>query len=679
MPRDLLIGNGSLVVAFDSKYRLADIYFPHVGQENHAGARSRFGVWADDTLSWVESDAWQRTLTYLRETLVTDVQCQNDTLGLRLRCYDVVDADANFWLRKIVVHNLRDDARTVKLFFHHDFNLYGSANGDTAMFDPDSRSIIHYKAKRYFLINAAIEEVAGVEEYACGRSGIGGNEGTWRDAEDGQLSMNAIQQGAVDSTVAVTLTLEPNGNATAFLWVCAGVRYGDVRQLDQSIIAETPSRIIARTASLWYTWVNKVGEDLHDLPEEIIELYRRSILVIRAHCDRDGGIIAACDSDIEWGHNDHYSYVWPRDAAFVSDAVDRAGFPEVARRFLTFANDTISNDGYFLPKYTPDGSLAPSWNPWLRDGRKQLPIQEDETALVVWLLARHYDRNRDLDFVRAVYKRLVLQPVEFMIAFRDPETRLPLPSFDIWEERQGVFTFTCSAVCAAMNAAAELANLFNEQDRRARYLAVAAEIREAMVRHLWIEDEGRFARGLTMQDGTMQLDRTIDASAFATFYLGTFPAESAMVEGTIRAIREKLWVPTEVGGVARYENDAYQRVADVGATVPGNPWLICTLWLAEHAIARATSIAELQSALDLVRWVRSKARPSLVLPEQIHPLTGAPLSVSPFTWSHAQVVSVVRGYVETLRRLRRNGPEKSARADEEKSTDRAVDKPTSFT
>jgi len=679
MPRDLLIGNGSLVVAFDSKYRLADLYFPHVGQENHAGAPSRFGVWVDGTMSWVESDDWQRTLTYLRETLVTDVNCHNEALGLRLRCYDIVDADSNFYLRKIVVRNFRDEARTVKLFFHHDLTLYGNASGDTAMFDPESRSIIHYKSKRYFLINVATETGAGVEEYACGRSGIGGSEGTWRDAEDGKLSMNAIQQGAVDSTVAVTLTIEPHGNATAFYWICAGVRYGDVRQLDANIIADTPSRVIARTASLWYTWINKGNEDLRDLPDEIIELYRRSILVIRAHCDRDGGIVAACDSDIEWGHNDHYSYVWPRDAAFVSDAVDRAGFPEVARRFLTFANDTISNSGYFLHKYTPDGSLAPSWNPWLRDGRKQLPIQEDETALVVWLLARHYDRNRDLDFVRSVYKRLVLQPIEFMAAFRDPETGLPLPSFDMWEERWGVFTFTCSAVCAAMNAAADLANLFNEQERRTRCLSIAAEIRDAMVRHLWIEDETRFARGLTVQDGSLQLDRTIDASAFATFYLGAFPAESAMVEGTMRAVRDKLWVQTEVGGLARYENDSYQRVGDAAPAEPGNPWLICTLWLAEHAIARATSVAELQSALDLVRWVRSKARPSLVLPEQIHPFTGAPLSVSPFTWSHAQVVSVVRGYLECIRELRQNALEKTARSDEEKSSGRAVDKPTSFT
>lgn len=679
MPRDLLIGNGSLVVAFDSKYRLADLYFPHAGQEDHAGAPFRFGVWADGTMSWIESDGWTRSLEYLRETNVTDVQCQNDALGLRLRCYDVVDADANVYLRKIVVRNLRDDARSVKLYFHHDFRLYGSPSADTAMFDPDSRSLIHYKSKRYFLINAATEGSTGVAEYACGRGGIGGLEGTWRDAEDGQLSMNAVQQGRVDSTIGVTAELLPRGNATLFYWICAGERYGEVRELDARLIEETPARVIARTASFWYTWVNKSGEDLHDLPDEIVELYRRSLLVLRAHCDRDGGIVAACDSDIAWGHNDHYSYVWTRDASFVSDAADRAGFPQIARAFLRFAHDTISSQGYFLHKYTPDGSLAPSWNPWLRDGRKQLPIQEDETALVVWLLARHYERNRDLDFIRSLYKRLVLQPADFMISFRDPETGLPLPSFDMWEERQGIFTFTCAAVCAAMHAAAELVALFNEQERRAHYLAVAAEIREAMMRHLWIEDEGRFARGIVLRNGVPELDRTVDASAFATFYLGVFPAESAMVEGTMRAIRERLWVATEAGGLARYENDPYQRVADGGASVPGNPWVICTLWLAEHAIARAGSLGELQSALDLLRWARSKARPSLVLPEQIHPFTSGPLSVAPFAWSHAQVVSVVRGYLDSLRDLRREGMEKSSRARNEIARDHPVDKPPSIT
>ena len=659
MPRDLTVGNGSLTVAIDAAYRLADISFPHVGMENHTGARARFGVFADGSLSWIEDDAWTKTLGYLRDTNVTDVTCRNEWLGLRLRCYDAVDSDANVFVRKIVVRNLREEARTIKLFLHQDFAIYGHAAGDTAMFDPESSGIIHYKTSRYFLVGASVDAQAGVSEYACGRSGIGGTDGTWRDAEDGELSMTPIAQGAVDSTIAISLTLEPLGTATAFYWICAGRRYGEVQQLNRQLLDETPSKVIARTASLYYTWVNKSGEDLSDLPEEIIDLYHRSLLTIHAHCDQDGGIIAASDTDIEWLHNDHYAYVWPRDAAFVADALDRAGFHVLTRRFLTFANRTISGNGYFLHKYHPDGTLASSWNPWVRGGTKQLPIQEDETATVLWLVARHYERTRDLEFVRSVYKRLVVQPAEFMIEFRDPETGLPLPSFDVWEERQGVFTYTCAAVYGGIAAAAQLANLFNDQERRAKYEAVLAEIRDAMMRHLWLEDEGRFARGLILQGDRLVLDRTVDASTFATFYFDVFAATSAMVEGTMKSIREKLWVQTEIGGLARYENDSYQRATDAG-DVPGNPWLICTLWLAEHAIARASSVAELQSALDLVRWVRAKARPSLVLPEQIHPVTGAPLSVAPFTWSHAQVVSVVRGYLDALRRFRRAGSENSS-------------------
>ena len=661
MPRDLAIGNGSLLVAFDAQYRLADFYFPHVGMENQAASRFRLGVWADENVHWVEDAGWKRSLLYLRDTLVTDVTCDNSAIGIRLRCYDTVDVDANVSMRKLVVRNLRSESRVVKLFLHHDFGLYGNPIADTAYFDPESASIIHYKARRYLLINAATETHTGITEYACGRSGIGGVDGTWRDAEDGALSMNAIAQGAVDSTIAFPLTLPPTGSATVFVWVCAGRRYREVRGIDAAVRDETPARLLARTASYWYTWVNKPGNDLTDLPDELADFYRRSLLVITTQCDRGGAILAANDSDISWGHNDHYSYVWMRDAAFVCDAMDRAGFPEITKRFIHFAHDVIKEDGYFLHKYNPDGSLASLWHPWVRDGKPQLPIQEDETALVVWLLARHFERTRDLDLIRAVYKRLVIQPAEFLFAFRDPATGLPLPSFDMWEERQGVFTFTCCAVVAALEAAASLADLFNDQERRERYTSAAGEIRQAMVKHLWIESEQRFARGLIVRGEDLVLDPTVDASTFGTFYLGTFPTASAMVEGTMRAVRDRLRVHTDVGGIARYEGDAYHRISGETDRVPGNPWILCTLWLAEYAVARAQTVADLQDALDLVRWAHSKATQSLLLPEQVNPYDGQPLSVSPLTWSHAQLVSVLHGYLNSLRRLRVSGDEWNAR------------------
>ncbi|HEX2121489.1 MAG TPA: glycoside hydrolase family 15 protein, partial [Thermoanaerobaculia bacterium] len=271
MPRDLPIGNGSLLVAFDAQYRLADFYFPHVGMENQAATQFRFGVWCDGALSPADDGSWQRTLDYLRDTLVTDVLLQNESLGLRLRCYDAVDADAAVYVRKIVVRNLRSDARDIKLFLHHDFALYGSGIGDTAMFDPFTRSIIHYKARRFVLINCD----GGVGEYECGRSALTGAAGTWSDAEDGVLSMTAVAQGAVESTIAIPLHLEASGTSTVLYWICAGRTYDEVRVLDARVREESAARLLSRTGSHWYTWVNKPGGDFTDLPDEIADLYRR--------------------------------------------------------------------------------------------------------------------------------------------------------------------------------------------------------------------------------------------------------------------------------------------------------------------------------------------------------------------------------------------------------------------
>ena len=65
MPRDLPLGNGDFLVTFDSTYTLRDIYYPHVGLENHTvGDACRFGIWADGAFSWISDDGWERHIDY---------------------------------------------------------------------------------------------------------------------------------------------------------------------------------------------------------------------------------------------------------------------------------------------------------------------------------------------------------------------------------------------------------------------------------------------------------------------------------------------------------------------------------------------------------------------------------------------------------------------------------------
>jgi GH15 family glucan-1,4-alpha-glucosidase len=88
------------------------------------------------------------------------------------------------------------------------------------------------------------------------------------------------------------------------------------------------------------------------------------------------------------------------------------------------------------------------------------------------------------------------------------------------------------------------------------------------------------------------------------------------------------------------------RADDGDPAIPGNPWIICTLWLARHAIEAATRREELEPARRLLDWVAARAAPSGVLPEQVDPFDGAARSVAPLTWSHAEFILTARRLVE---------------------------------
>ncbi len=670
MPRDLPLGNGTLLVNFDASYFIRDIYFPHVGAEDHtAGHAFRFGVWVDGEFAWLDQPAWGRSLRFRDETMVTEVVLRHPGLGVELHCADAVDFHENVYVRSVRLRCQDGQARVVRLFFHHDFHIYGSEVGDTAYYDPRTKGLIHYKRERYFLCNGQVDGTIGVSQFATGTKEVGGAQGTWRDAEDGRLEGNPIAQGAVDSTLALHVQVPAGGEAEAFYWIAVGTNVGALRRLHEVVKAKGPQEIISRTASYWAFWVNKERFDFGTLPPSVVSLFKRSLLVTRTQIDQNGAIIAANDSDIVQFGRDTYSYVWPRDGALVANAMGMVGYRDVSRRFLEFCANIITEEGYFLHKYNPDGSPASSWHPWFANGQTELPIQEDETALVIWSMWQHFLRYRDVELFKPFYRRLITRPAEFLLRYRDPGTGLPLPSWDLWEERRGVHAFTNAAVYAGLMAAAHFAERFGEERLRARFEAGAAGIKAATERHLFDGDRKVFLRSLIAErDGSMTPDKTLDASVYGLFRFGMFEALDPRIVATMEAVKDRLWVQTPIGGIARYENDQYQRASGDLQRVAGNPWFICTLWFAEWAISSATTAAELELARPILQWAADRALPSGVLAEQVHPYTGAPLSVSPLTWSHATFVRAVSMYLDRVsemeacsycgapRRMRAAGP-----------------------
>ena len=491
-----------------------------------------------------------------------------------------------------------------------------------------------------------------ITRYATGKKRVNGAEGTWRDAEgDGILSGNPIAQGSVDSAIAVDLEVAGRGEEVLYYWIAAGERYGEMLQLDALIRSRGPAALIERTARYWRLWVEHHGVDYSGLPEPLVALYRTSLLVMRTHVDQGGAIIAATDSDIAQFARDTYSYMWPRDGALIADAFSRAGYPSVAQRFFDFAGHLIKKEGYFLHKYNPDRTLASSWHPWVdAKGQKVLPIQEDETGLVVWALWRHFERYRNVEEVQPLYRSFIVRAADFLAEYRDAATGLPLPSWDLWEERRGVLTFTCTAVWAGLDAAAQFAQAFGDVDLVARYRRAADEVRRGILEHLWDEERGRFLRMLIPPEpgvaGAKAVrDDTPDSSLFGLHFLGLLPEDDPRLVSTLEAVIEELTVRTEVGGLARYRGDYYHAVTQDWDRVPGNPWFIAQCWHAGWRIARAENPAALEAALEPLEWVAERAIGSGLLPEQLDPFSGAPLSVTPLTWSHAAFVTAVRDYL----------------------------------
>ncbi|NOQ46781.1 MAG: glycoside hydrolase family 15 protein [Desulfobulbaceae bacterium] len=657
MPRDLPIGNGSLLINFDHTCQIRDIYWPYVGQENHTNGRVfRLGVWVNGRFSWLESEDWQRELTYGKDSLVTESILENSKLGIKLRFRDAVDFHENLLIRQCSVENHTDQEQEIRLFFCHDLSISGTTVGDSAYYQPQSKALFHYKGKRWFMIGLIRgwpkNWQDGLDQWAVGIKDVRELEGSWRDVEDGELSGNPVAQGRIDSVAALHLKVEADGQATGWYVMTVGEDFDAVTRLYRAVLRKGPISYLDRTAAYWQLWANKENDRLKQLPPHLVSLYRRSLLVLRTQIDNHGAIIAANDFDIAQFNRDTYSYMWPRDGALVAATLIDAGYSEITRRFFDFCHEAITDQGFLLHKYTPDGSLASSWHAWYADGECRLPIQQDETALVLWAMWHHFSRFRDVEFIKLHYRGLVIRAAEWICSYIDEENGLPLPSWDLWEERYGVHSWTVASVWAGLQAAANFAEAFGENNIALRYRRTASQMRKAAGVLLWDETNKTFIRSLVLDNESHYTpDLVMDSSLVGLWYFGMFAADDPKIIPTMQTMRSRLWVQTDVGGMARYENDYYHQVSKDIDKVPGNPWFICTLWLAQWLIASAKIDDDLDQAMQLIDWTASRTLASGVMAEQVHPYTNEPLSVSPLTWSHATYVATILDYERRARAL----------------------------
>ena len=641
MARPIVLSNGELHVGINASGLVHDFYFPYVGLENHSAGpelRHRVGVWIEGQISWLDKTSdWEFSFKYPHDALIGHTVAKNESMGIILEFDDFVDATHNAFVRNIHVVNTIDRPREIRVFMHQAFAIGDSrSNTDTAQYLPDSDSVLHYRGRRAFVVSGRNGEGA-FDQHAVGIFGIEGREGTYRDAEDGELSNGNVEHGRVDSTVRFVLSVDANSSGRFSYWIAAGTSMRQALMVHKQLQDEGTIRRMERTAANWHQWLRPALKASKKIDPEYRDLFINSLLIVKSQIDTRGAVIASTDTTMLNYSRDAYGYCWPRDGALVLWPLIRMGYKDEPVRFFEFCKDVLNpSTGYLMHKYRADGALGSSWHPYVHDGILAPPIQEDETALVLFVFAQFYAIHKDSKYLDMFYDQMVVPMANFLAEYIDQATGLPKPSYDLWEENFLTTTFSTAVTYAALAAASDLAEARGDSDHCVKWQSASDDILKAAQRHLYNSDRGYFYKGVILKDGHLQKDETIDVSAFfGAFMFGLFPADGEEIQTAVKTIETVFELGDEpVRGVPRYENDNYYRTETSGL---GNSWFITTLWMAQYY----NETGNTEQVQRILEWVKLRALKSGVLSEQVHPETQEFMSVAPLTWTHAELLSTL--------------------------------------
>jgi oligosaccharide amylase len=614
--RPIILANSRLHVGIGPNADIEDVYYPYVGYSDHVH-RISLGAWVDGRIGWLR-DGWEVTQRYLKGAPVGITEASSSSLGLKITSTDFVHPASDVLWRGVKLENRAQSQRDIRLFTYQDLHIDESPLGDTAMLDPHLRAIVHYKNDFYFAFCSS----PVFDQFATGRKEWQGLEGTWKDAEDGVLSGNAVSNGPVDSCIAWNFdSVQPEESKNVQLFMVVGRHFRNIRKLHANAMNQGFEQALVETQKFWQNWVSH-GQDKRSsiLPDRVHEVYNRSLLVLRSMCSENGAMIASSDSEIERIGGDTYDYVWPRDASWCAIALDQCGYHSITQKFFSFIFDVITDKGYLLHKYYPTGLFGSTWHP--------VPfIQIDQSGIVLHALWNFYETTGDVEFVAQHWPH-VLKIATFLASWRDKSNNLPHPSWDLWEEREATTTYSAAAVHAGLRAGSNLARLVGLENNALQLYQAANDVKDGIFKYLYDPKLGRFLRSVNPRD------ETVDASLLAVSNFGVVPVQDARVAGTVKAIEEQLWVKTGIGGVARYSGDGYLKVSP---GIIGNPWILTTLYLSMcHADA-----GNLARARELIEWATARASTSGLLSEQVNPYDGSPVGVLPLAWSHAAYILAV--------------------------------------
>ncbi|MCR5186750.1 MAG: hypothetical protein K6D97_06520 [Clostridia bacterium] len=619
---DGLVGNNNIKASFTKNGELIRLLYGAADYKQfvdlfHVGMRVN-----ESGLIYLHNDVNNSyTQEYVKDTNILKTEIFNSYYKIKVIQNDFVPVDEKFLVRYYTFKNENTINLDVNLLAYS--RIFTNLNNETAGYFRNN-SLLQYNhdfTVCIFSDQKALSRQINDVDYNIMSGKI-----------DGKDYIGMSQASAISFDIK---TIKPGEEKTfcLYIYINKNKEKDLIRDLDREIdrIRELDEKnMFLQTKKYWHDFLKEhdiMGICKNDLvSNKVKKVYSRSILLFPLLINRKtGGISAGIEVDEDKTKCGRYSFCWPRDAVFITKALDLVGMKDCSDDFyLKFCKMTQDKTGMWEQRFYTDGRLAPCWG-----------YQIDETASVIYGVYDHFLFTNDIDFLDNSAE-MCEKATEFLLKYTDDifsgQFKMQ-PSYDLWEMYEGYSLYSLSCVYGALVAMQKIYDILlsngkiNENvDVKKNVLnETAIRLKEYCIIKFYDDNKKTLVRNNN--------DRKVDISLLgATIPFNMIDIEDKLIKNTVEKIN--LTLRTYTGGYVRYEGDSY-----MGGY---SPWPIATLWMAWYYL----ELGDVEMAEEIFSFVTNSASSHGLIGEQVNNDAMKPSWVIGLTWSHAMYIIVLSKLLE---------------------------------
>ena len=644
---EAIIGNKNMIATFTSKGELQRMYFPSKDNRQyinyfHTGVQIK-----DSDLIYLHDDINNVYKQYYdTDTNVLNTEVTNTYFNLKMVQTDFVMLKENVLVKKYIFLNEGKIDLNTKFYIHSELlsdqnNFVGCKIIDNGMMQYAHDFVVSTFAKGEKIV----------------KHQINGSKETIKRCEIQDKDYIGMSKDASICYDIGTIKPQEKKELEICILVDENRNISEMEDETDRITKIDLNKEYTQTKSYWRKYVKShnglnLKEPENSYEERIFEIYKRSILLFPLLTNQEtGGIIASPEIDENFSKCGRYAYCWPRDAVFMTKAMDIVKMEKETEKFYkNFCKKTQSKNGMWEQRFFTDGKLAPCWG-----------YQVDETASVVYGVYEHYKYVKSekflkdnlkmcenavdflkkyikdwlgIDGIDEIRKDVVKEEIEEETKKRTGKKHKYHISYDLWEMCEGIHLYSIASIYAAFDCMLKIykelgKNTSNFENNRLKEEKVQktqrelenlqVELKKYINENLYDEQKKSYVRNAE--------DRKMDISLIgAVTPFNVFKPKEAKVRNTIECINMTL--RTYTGGYQRFEQDGYMN---------GNPWVISNLWMTLYYL----QTGEKRKAKETFDFVIKTVGKHYFLGEQVDNQTLKPNWVIGLGWSHAMFVIVL--------------------------------------